>query len=63
MTVLQWAVVLTCVLKDELSSLFLAPIFPALQDASMSKTDLPPAQRVPFTLYADELVVSRLTPT
>lgn len=63
MTVVQWAVVMTRVLKDELSSLFLAFVFAALQDAAMSRTDLPPAQRIPFTVYADEYVVSRLTPT
>jgi hypothetical protein len=42
------------VLKDEPSSLFLAFIFAALQDAAMSRTDIPLDRRTPFTVYADE---------
>ena len=42
------------VLKDNASSLFLAFIMAALQDAAMSRTDVPRRQRTPFTAYCDE---------
>ena len=42
------------VLKDNASSLFLAFILAALQDAAMSRTDVSRRRRTPFTAYCDE---------
>lgn len=42
------------VLKDSPSSVFLGFILAAMQETAMSRTNMPPHKRVPFTAYCDE---------